>query len=235
MKQQQMKYKLKRIIICIIIIALASVLLGACSSISGETESPMQESNSLSSAVGSAETSVDGGHEPSVFDVVQALDAEVATSDVDDRAARDINDDGSFSVTLAVHCELLAENIDTLKRDKQELVPEDGVILATVEARAYDGESVFNVLQRELRRAGVHLEFVNTPIYNSAYIEGIHNLYEFDAGELSGWVYSVNDVYPSVGCSRYMVNPGDAIVWRYSLALGQDVAGYVLDGYQKDD
>ena len=26
-----------------------------------------------------------------------------------------------------------------------------------------------------------------TPIYNSAYIEGIHNLYEFDCGSLSGW------------------------------------------------
>lgn len=26
----------------------------------------------------------------------------------------------------------------------------------------------------------------DTPVYNSAYIEGIHNLYEFDVGKLSG-------------------------------------------------
>ena len=39
-------------------------------------------------------------------------------------------------------------------------------------------ESVFNVLQREMRKAGIHMEFEDTPMYNSAYIEGINNLYE---------------------------------------------------------
>lgn len=37
-----------------------------------------------------------------------------------------------------------------------------------------------------------------TPAYNSAYIEGIGNLYEFDCGNLSGWMYSVNGVWPDL-------------------------------------
>ena len=56
-----------------------------------------------------------------------------------------------------------------------------------------------------------------TPIYNSAYVEGIHNLYEFDCGELSGWKYSVNGVVPGVGCSQYRLNDGDRIEWSYSI------------------
>ena len=45
------------------------------------------------------------------------------------------------------------------------------------------------------------MEFENTPMYNSAYIEGIHNLYELDCGERSGWMYKVNDWFPNYGCA----------------------------------
>ena len=56
----------------------------------------------------------------------------------------------------------------------------------------YEGESVFNVLQRTCKQQKIHMEFSNTPIYNSAYIEGINNLYEFDVGNLSGWMYQAS-------------------------------------------
>ena len=70
---------------------------------------------------------------------------------------------------------------------------------------------MFNVLVREMKRNKIHMEFENTPIYNSAYIEGIANLYEFDCGELSGWMYKVNDWFPNYGCSRYQLKAGDRI------------------------
>lgn len=60
-------------------------------------------------------------------------------------------------------------------------------------------------------------------MYNSAYIEGIHNLYEFDVGELSGWMYSVNDWFPNYGCSRYQLQDGDVVEWVYTCDLGEDV------------
>ena len=64
-----------------------------------------------------------------------------------------------------------------------------------------------------------------TPIYNSAYIEGIHNLYEFDCGNLSGWMYRVNGWYPNYGCSRYQLENGDVVEWRFTCDLGKDIGG----------
>ena len=69
------------------------------------------------------------------------------------------------------------------------------------------------------------MEFENTPIYNSAYIEGINNLYEFDVGELSGWMYKVNEWFPNYGCSRYQLCDGDVVCWVYTCDLGSDVGG----------
>jgi len=64
-----------------------------------------------------------------------------------------------------------------------------------------------------------------TPVYQSAYIEGIGNLYEFDGGPTSGWMYSVNGAYPNCGSSAYVLQNGDTVCWRYTCALGADIGG----------
>ena len=58
---------------------------------------------------------------------------------------------------------------------------------------------------------------------NSAYIEGIDNIYEFSCGELSGWMYRVNGEYAQVSCSDYKVKDGDKIQWSYTCDLGEDI------------
>jgi hypothetical protein len=138
--------------------------------------------------------------------------------------------EGAFTCTLSVHCDTITGNMKLLDKEKHELVPDDGVIFPATTVTFYEGESVFNVLQREMKRAKIHMEFMNTPIYNSAYIEGINNLYEFDVGELSGWMYKVNDWYPNYGCSRYQLKDGDVIEWRYTCDLGRDLGEYWLGG-----
>jgi len=143
--------------------------------------------------------------------------------------------DGSFNVTLTVCCDMILRNINLLNKEKYELLPENGVILPTVTITAYEGESVFNVLQRTMKQTGIHLTFRNTPIYNSAYIEAINNLYEFDVGELSGWMYCVNGWYPNYGCSRYQLKPGDAIEWNYTCDLGRDLDQNWIGGKQEDE
>jgi len=94
-----------------------------------------------------------------------------------------------------------------------------------------EGETVFDVLYRECRESKIHMASRMTPFYNGAYIEGIDNLYEFDAGELSGWMYSVNGWYPNYGSSQYYLSDGDVIAWRYTCDLGRDIgAGYAAGG-----
>ncbi|HEY9059429.1 MAG TPA: DUF4430 domain-containing protein [Pseudobacteroides sp.] len=138
--------------------------------------------------------------------------------------------DKIHTCTLTVRCDTILKNIKRLDPEKVELVPGDGVIFGKKEVAFYEGESVFNVLLREMKGNKIHMEFVNTPIYNSAYIEGIGNLYEFDCGELSGWMYKVNGWFPNYGCSRYQLKQGDAIEWVYTCDLGNDVGGHSAIG-----
>ena len=146
-----------------------------------------------------------------------------------------VAEDGSFTVTLSVRADTILNNMHLLREEKHHLVPADGVIFPATVVRVYEGESVFNVLQREMRRAGIHMAFRNTPIYNSAYVMGINNLYEFDVGNLSGWMYKVNGWFPNFGASRYILSPGDIVEWVYSCDLGRDVGGCWLAGGQRDD
>ncbi|MBE7029180.1 MAG: DUF4430 domain-containing protein [Ruminococcaceae bacterium] len=133
--------------------------------------------------------------------------------------------DKALTCTLSVRCDTILKNIDSLDEEKVGIVPINGVIFEEKEVTFYEGESVFNLLVREMKRNKIHMEFKNIPIYNSAYIEGIGNLYEFDCGELSGWMYKVNDWFPNYGCSRYLLKAHDKIEWVYTCDLGADVGG----------
>ncbi len=142
-----------------------------------------------------------------------------------------VNSETVLTCTFSVECSTILNNLDMLDPDKLECVPSGGVILAKTTVTFHAGESVFDVLQRLCREKGIHMESSWTPIYNSAYIEGIHNLYEFDCGALSGWMYKVNGWYPNYGCSRYQLQNGDVVEWRYTCDLGNDVGGgYAVGG-----
>ncbi|MBN7774213.1 DUF4430 domain-containing protein [Clostridium aminobutyricum] len=130
-----------------------------------------------------------------------------------------------YTCTLSIVCGTILNNMDKLDPEKVELVPKDGVIFSAAKVQFYEGESVFDVLQRATKDSRIHMEYVNTPIYNSAYIEGINNLYEFDCGELSGWMYKVNGWFPNYGCSRYQLKDGDVVEWIYTCDLGKDIGG----------
>lgn len=133
--------------------------------------------------------------------------------------------EAAYTCTISISCATILDNLDWLNPEKTELVPEAGVILPAQTVTFYEGESVFNVLQRTCKQNSIHMEFSNTPMYNSAYIEGIHNLYEFDCGEGSGWMYKVNGWFPNYGCSRYQLQNGDVIEWVFTCNRGGDVGG----------
>ncbi len=125
--------------------------------------------------------------------------------------------------TLSVRCDNIFGNIDDLDKEKVKILPPDGMIFPKTEVVFYEGESVFNVLTRELKKNKIHIDFVNTPMYNTVYIRGISNLYEQDCGDLSGWIYKVNGKVPGYGCSQCILNDGDIIEFVYTCSLGKDV------------
>lgn len=133
--------------------------------------------------------------------------------------------DAVYTCTFSISCAMILGNVKDLDPEKVELVPEDGWLMEPETVTFQEGESVFDVLLRVCQEQKIHMEYENTPIYNSAYIEGIGNLYEFDCGELSGWMYSVNGWFPNYGCSRYQLQNGDVVEWVYTCDLGNDVGG----------
>lgn len=133
--------------------------------------------------------------------------------------------DNTLKCTFSISCAAVLDNMDKLDKSKREIIPDDGWILEPVTVTFNEGESVFDVLKQVCKDNKIQLEFSFTPIYNSSYIEGINNLYEFDCGSLSGWMYEVNDWFPNYGCSRYEVKNGDVIEWQYTCNVGADIGG----------
>ena len=135
----------------------------------------------------------------------------------------DANGDGKLTCTLEIRCDTLLGNLAKMQEGKAALVPVDGVILEATEVEFTAGESVFDVFRKVLRQEKIHFEYVDASVYDSVYIEGIGNIYEFDCGPQSGWMFSVNGIYPGLGCSAYTLANGDVILFNYTCDLGADL------------
>ena len=139
------------------------------------------------------------------------------------------DEDTAMTCTFSIECSTILNNWNDLKESKAEFVPADGWILYPSEVEFYEGETVFDVLKRVCNEAGIQMESEWTPMYNSYYVSGINNLYEFDCGKDSGWMYCVNGWYPNYGCSKYTLEDGDTVEWRYTCNLGRDVGDQYYD------
>lgn len=114
--------------------------------------------------------------------------------------------------TLSVDCAQALRAPDSLPPETLEQLPEDGWLLAETQVDFYEGESAFDVLQRVLKAEKLPMEFEGS----SPYVTGIGGLYTGDAGEMSGWLYTVNGESPDVGASEYTLQDGDSVAWSYT-------------------
>lgn len=127
------------------------------------------------------------------------------------------------SCTIEISCKTILSNIDELETSKRGYVPANGEILAKTTVLIDEGDTAFDVLKRVCVQNGIQLEYRFTPAYNSYYVEGIHQIYEFDCGDNSGWMYSVNNSFPNKGCNMFNVKNGDVIKFLYTCDLGSDL------------
>ena len=180
-----------------------------------KTTSGSDSSNGGSSGGGSAA----GGSESSGGSTTGGSSSGGSASQPEPPASKDL------TCTISISCSTILNNMDKCEEAKKEWVPDDGVILRATTVTFTEGESVYDVLQRVCRDNGIQMEASRSPKYNSAYVEGIANLYEFDVGEGSGWMYKVNGWFPNYGCSRYQLQAGDDVQWLYTCDLGLDLGG----------
>lgn len=143
----------------------------------------------------------------------------------------------SKTVTVSIRCDTVLDNYSELDPAlrSEEFVPSDGVILAPTEYVLRDGDTVFDILDRAVRYNRIQMEYqgANKNSYGSVYIRGIHYLYEFSCGPLSGWMYRVDGEFPNYGCSKYELRDGQVIEWVYTCDLGNDVGCYWIEEGEK--
>lgn len=154
----------------------------------------------------------------------EELDALSAERNAAVQAQLSSETDEGLNCTIAIYCDSILDHMDQLDVAKASFVPGDGVILPPTQLRLEAGDTVFDVLCRVCEAYEIQIEYSWTPLYDSYYIEGIHQLYEFDCGPQSGWMYKVNEWFPNYGCSEYELTGGESIVWCYTCqGLGADV------------
>ena len=122
----------------------------------------------------------------------------------------------SGTVTMTIRCDtVIGED------DLPAYIPEDGVILSTTEFAISEGDTAYDILLEASKTRGIHID--NRGGETNAYIAGIQYLYEYDYGELSGWMYRVNGEFPQVGCRSCTLTNGDSIEWLYTKDIGKDL------------
>ncbi|MHA5130677.1 DUF4430 domain-containing protein [Oenococcus oeni] len=131
----------------------------------------------------------------------------------------------TIQVTISIQCHTAVTNWNKLSTSKKnhKVVPANGIILPVTKVTVAQGYTVYDLLVKICEEKGIQMQHEGDATYDSQYIEGINNLYEFDCGQLSGWMYEVNGWYPNYGCSQYVLKNNDVLVWNYTCDLGRDL------------
>ena len=120
----------------------------------------------------------------------------------------------SGSVTLSISCA-------TITGDKPNHISDDGVILHETTFSIREGDTAYDILLEASKRYDIQID--NRGAAGNAYIAGIEYVYEFEYGDLSGWMYRVNGEFPDVGCQSCTLHDGDSIEWLYTKNIGKDL------------
>jgi len=140
--------------------------------------------------------------------------------------------DKTYECLVNIDGELLNVNIVMKKSGTDPEIPNDkyadlyikgyrGLILDKSNIKLKDRESVLNFTERILDENNISYENRN------GYIAGIDGQNEFDKGSGSGWMFSVNGVFPNIGAGKVILKDGDSVRWLYTENLGEDVGGKV--------
>ncbi|NLC62912.1 MAG: DUF4430 domain-containing protein [Thermoanaerobacterales bacterium] len=118
---------------------------------------------------------------------------------------------------------------ELIKRDEAQASPcltisivgLDDMILEPTEIEIKESDTVLAILKRVTRENKIQMSYRGAK--SMAYVEGIDNIYEFDHGPNSGWVYKVNGIIHNKSAGSYPVKDKDVIEWVYTTDLGGEV------------
>ena len=121
---------------------------------------------------------------------------------------------GSMATTITIRCDTVAGRADH--------IPADGVILAESTVMLAENATAFDQLVLAVREHKIHMDKEEGAM-GTVYVKGLANLYEFDYGDLSGWMFCVNGGSAQTGSGDYRLKAGDRVEWLYTTELGRDL------------
>ncbi|ETI67733.1 DUF4430 domain-containing protein [Neobacillus vireti] len=93
--------------------------------------------------------------------------------------------------------------------------PKDrGTILSATKVNFKDGATIFDIISQAAKKQGIIIDSRGSGA--TAYIEGIDNIYEFDYGVKSGWIFKQNGVSLTKSIGVVKVKDGDRIECFYT-------------------
>lgn len=102
------------------------------------------------------------------------------------------------------------------------VISEDEIPLPPTEMTVKEDDTVLEALIRVTKEKTIQMDYRGGR-GATAYVEGIDNVYEFDRGSGSGWMYRVNGIFPDRGAGVVQLLPGDRVEWLYTTDLGKDL------------
>ena len=103
-----------------------------------------------------------------------------------------------------------------------------GDIITSMKETLQSGDTAFTLLKRVADQKGISIKSIGSGA--ELYVQAIDGLAEFDGGPLSGWMYSVNGVFPNHSAGTYILKDGDILRWQYTKDLGKDVGDSYVPG-----
>ena len=226
-----MKYKILSILCVLCLLTGCKVELPQqqdknSSALSSTSSSSAASEQGESAAVSSVASSQD----TATSNVVSAASPSKSTSQVSSKsssskqaaskapsAAKQSSTVAAQNCSLSISCSDILKNKDKFSAEQLSVVHNnDGLIYQASGIAFKDGETVYDVLVRELKAKNINVDHATSPLYGAIYINGIDNIYQKDFGSNSGWLYAVNGIQPPVGCSNRKLKSGDKIQWIYA-------------------
>ena len=96
-----------------------------------------------------------------------------------------------------------------------------GYVINPTSIKINKGDTVWDVTKKVMDENNISYNYKGSG--SSVYISDISGDGEFDHGQNSGWMYSVNGSFTKDGSGQYRLNGGENIQWRYTTNLGEDL------------
>lgn len=121
----------------------------------------------------------------------------------------------TMPVKVTIECLSAVGCYGELSEAKRRVMPSDGIFVSDYEIMLEEDATCYEALLQVCDEFGLHIDHISLP--GTEYIKGLGNLYEFDLGAESGWLYSVNGEKPGTGANNVKLKNGDSMRWFYSV------------------